>query len=115
MSQLNLAVQEALRVLRAEANAQHNLIDVHVDLDDVENAIAALAAVEEKVRLFDGVPPMYWFAWRYPTGTVAYSTTARPRAGHRFALRDVDGKLWFNAIARDEHIDKLTFICERAI
>lgn len=115
MSQLNLAIQVALRVLRAEANAQHNLIDVRVDLDDVENAIAALSAVEEKVRLFDGVPPMYGFAWRYPNGTVAYSTHVNPRPGQRFALRDNDGKLWFNAIARAEHIGKLTFICERAV
>ncbi|KMQ97792.1 hypothetical protein RF55_1871 [Lasius niger] len=103
-----------MRVLRSMADTYHGVQQQGEYIDDVENAIAALSAVEEKVRLFDGVPPMYWFAWRYPNGTVAYSTTARPRAGHRFALRDVDGKLWFNAIARDEHIAKLTFICERA-
>lgn len=109
MSQLNLAVQEAMRVLYLvrEGNV--------IDCDDVENALAALSAVEEKVRLFDGVPSNYRYAWRYPTGTVAFSTPPDLRPGDRCALRGVDGRLWFNAIADAEHIAKLTFICERAI
>ena len=115
MSQLDLAVQKAMQVLRALRDSPQTASSWYaIDMHDVVDAIDSLSAIEDNMRLFDGVPAEFRFAWRYGD-TIAYSRAPHPIPGAMFALRYPNGKLRHNAIARVEHISKLEFICERAV